>query len=261
MKVDHEAKQVAALEALFGSVRPARPLDELAQAFLLPIISRDGFAAFSGSQVLRTVEDVKAGQPETTADQAGVLMAVIRALAEHRSMPFSELASQILWRNRKAKALQHTAFRRLARELSWLGSSDDKDPLEPVEEVFGRLTAACGGRMAGRQWQKVVGLIQRNPVLNSHMKLRDADRLFYAECRRSGDANSSIGMSEFKELLFELAECSGINPCLIFICVGSHTRRLRAEAEEAEEASSARPSVKQLTAPAVLLQQAFRSTQ
>uniref|UniRef100_A0A7S0FYS5 Uncharacterized protein n=1 Tax=Pyrodinium bahamense TaxID=73915 RepID=A0A7S0FYS5_9DINO len=193
-------------------------------------------------------------------------MAVLRALVERCGMPFTDLASQILWRNRKVKVLQRAPFRRLARDLSWLGRRDDECPLEPVEEVFRCLTAKCGGRMAGRQWQKVLALIHRNPVLGSRVKLCDADRLFYGECHRGGQANRAINMSEFKELLFDLSESSGIHPCLIFISVGSHARRLLAEAEEAEEASvegsGTRPaSSRPKTAPAALLQQAVRPMQ
>lgn len=234
-----QAKQVAALEALIKSSRCGRSLEELAQAFLRPVTNQNGTPAFSSYAINQAVSkyEVNDGDSSTPGsdrsmalDHAGNFVAVVKSLGDTAGIPFSELASQLLWRNRRAKAIVEGGHRKISKDLTWLvGQPED---LEPVEEVF-RCMTSPGNRMTFRHWQKVIDLIQKNPVLQSRIKLSDADRLFYGQCHRGGQANKNISMSEFKELLFEIAEASGIHPSLVFICVGSYARRLQDEAEEA----------------------------
>lgn len=234
-----QAKQASALSALFKGGRAGRSMEELCQAFLKPIEGKDSSPAFSSSSITEAVqkfepEGGEAASAETAGAAAAAFVEVVRSLGESAGMPFSELASQLLWRNRRAKVLQET-HRRLTRDLSWLAQ---EETLEPVEEVFRCITAG-GTRMNFRQWQKVLALIQRNPILQSKVKLSDSDRLFYGQCHHGGQANKNISRSEFKDLLFELAEASGIHPSLIFISVGSHARRLAGEEEDELEAAAA----------------------
>jgi len=249
--LEYEMRQVRALEALFREgARAQRPLRDAAHAYL-QLSPGDG-PLFSTGSISEAVVAALAAAPdeaavlEAASEATGepgsavvaatslLLVRVVRALAKGSGVTFSSLASQLLWRNRRSKALQHPQFRRVVRDLAWLASSDN-DPREPVEEVFRFYCSSEGGRMRGRQWQKVVQLIWRNPVLQGHVKLCDADRLFYSQCVRGKEAGREINVSEFKELLFELAESSGVNPSIIFISVGSHAKRLTAEADERED--------------------------
>eukprot|EP00931_Biecheleriopsis_adriatica_P120277 TRINITY_DN95393_c0_g1_i1.p1 TRINITY_DN95393_c0_g1~~TRINITY_DN95393_c0_g1_i1.p1 ORF type:complete len:526 (-),score=102.21 TRINITY_DN95393_c0_g1_i1:100-1644(-) len=174
---------------------------------------------------------------------ARLLVQVIRVLvARHGNLTFGDVAGQILFKHRRSAALQERKeYRRTAEDLSWIlcphSSPHDTEHsvLDGVDGVFKILRVA--GEMRGRQWQRVVQLMLKNPVLESRIRLSDADRLFYEVTHRD-TAQASHGLrmpKHFRELLVALAECAGIHPAFVFVAVGCHSESL-AQAKEDESA-------------------------
>mmetsp|Transcript_81288 Transcript_81288/g.143395 ORF Transcript_81288/g.143395 Transcript_81288/m.143395 type:complete len:227 (+) Transcript_81288:60-740(+) len=108
-----------------------------------------------------------------------------------------------------------------------------------VVRVFKELSAGEAG-LSMRGWQRVVGIIQKNPVLGGLVRPSDVDRLFYAATHRDGKARRSITCRQFRVLLEALSEAMGVSPCLVFLAVGSHAGHLEQAAQELPEEAPAK---------------------
>lgn len=242
------AEQLEALATVVDSVGSTRPLAELSTTLLRHVLARDGTQAFPPSLVEGVAEDVlaarqKLAQPGTRdlepagARATSLVVRLLKGLEQKSPLELGDIVGQILWRHRRA--LRHTRFAKVAEDVSWIAEKDSTiDVLDMVDGVYRGLTMAEGSsRMMRPQWNKAVKLVLRNPVLGPRINHSDIDRLFYCETHRAGEktANPTISPSEFKLLLLQLADASGLHPHMVFICVGVHAEDLIKEASAAAE--------------------------
>eukprot|EP00439_Symbiodinium_sp_Y106_P034483 s862_g4.t1 len=164
--------------------------------------------------------------------------------------------SEILFRHRRSSVIQERKdFRKVAEDISWVfrqssssdaaGTTKETGGKRWVDAVFEHMCVK--GEFRFREWQKVVQLIQRNPILRNRVRLSDTDRLFYNITHRDnevpvhngshpkdpqlGQARSSLNSPrEFRELLMCLADACAVHPGMMFYAVGCHDQAL-AEAE------------------------------
>lgn len=246
-EADLELLQTEALRSLVKHLGSGRPLGELMDALLRGVVATDGTKVFQPElvaadvdQVLRQADSVteeKEGEevpmvPLDKADKTALVVQVLHDLARQCGRRFSDVAGQVLWRHRGSAALQGH-HRRTAEDLTWLNGCDADLVARPVvalvEDVFRAMTADEESKhMRFRQWQKVVRLIQKNPVLERQVKVRDVELLFYAKTHDSS-VHVSISRREFKQLLMELAERMEVHPSLVYMAVGCHAEHLSSE--------------------------------
>jgi len=158
-----------------------------------------------------------------------LLVQVLRVLCERCRVPFHEAAGQVLFRNRRADVLRKRKdLRQSSEDLSWIAAAADPADQAALGGVEGVFRAMCvRDELRSRQWQKVVQLMQRNPVLASRVRHSDADRLFYEVTHRDVEATHALtSVQKFKELLALLSEAAGVHPAVVFISVGCHGQHL-----------------------------------
>jgi len=165
-----------------------------------------------------------ARKKQTAASKARMLRALEEA-SQQLGLGFSEVAGQILWRNRQSKSLQEARFQRIARDISWMGGPLTDQGLAPdfvngVEQLFQVWTAKQEG-VTFRWVRKAIELIEKNPILRSRVRRTDVDRLFYSLSQESR-SKRTLSLSGFKEFLMQLAEVMEVHPLWVFMAVGCH---------------------------------------
>lgn len=207
------------------------------------VLKKDGTRAFATQLVETKAQEImRRGcvRAEGEKDDDPLLRAtalvvkLCRSLIESSSiMTLTELVGQILWRQRRS--LKHSKHRRIAESTLWLeDKSVPYDVVQMVNEVYKHLTQEDGGEMKSKHWHRAVSLICRNPVIGGRVKLSDVDRLFYCETHQgtTTSAHPSITSVEFRLLLLQLAEASGVHPINLFVACGCHAETLQQAAEE-----------------------------
>lgn len=167
--------------------------------------------------------------PSKHKSSGKLLVQVLRVLCERCGVSFQEAIGQVLFRNRRADVIRKRKdWRHSSEDLSWIAAAAepaDQAALGGVEDVFRAMCIA--GELRTRQWQRVVQLIIKNPVLAGRVRLSDTDRLFYEITHRDVEATYALtSVHKFKELLALLSEAAGVHPAVVFIAVGSHGQQL-----------------------------------
>lgn len=240
---DQRAGQAAAIEALLRSLEPGKPPSEVVALLLKDLV-------LAGEGVMNAVETICASAAPKSRDVAGahssaptvgakeLVARVVEVLQKQRKAKVGDIVGQILWRHRKADALQERRFKKIAESVEWAVAEDLNsmpELLELVDGVFKEYTVGEKGRMSCPQWRKIAKIIQANPVLNSRLKRTDIDRLYYAETHSRGGAQSSgVSRREFKSLLVQLAGCMGVPPYMVLLAVGSHNHQAEHEHKAAQ---------------------------
>lgn len=237
----HEAKQIQALDALVASRSGKTDLLEFVVSLLQDVVSRNGDHAFPKeviSETMRVLTHLENKEGSTGASQAsshlGIAMSddldgkptqqvlqVLRRLAIQSGMNIREILGQVLWHHRHEEVLKTDRSRSIAKDVSWVTDFVDSgsDVMYHVEEVFTDLTAASGGRMDFRQWQKVVDLAQRNPILRGRVKRYEVDVMFYSRTKATTEG-FTISLRTLKQLLVTLADVMRVHPFMVFLAVG-----------------------------------------
>lgn len=206
------------------------------------VLRKDGTRAFEARVVESRAQEVMRRGSRTEGEReddpllraTSMVVRILRSLLEGTSdMTLTELVGQILWRHRRT--LKHSKHRRIAESTAWLeDKSVPRDVVQMVNDVYRALTHEDGGEMRSKQWHRAVSLICNNPVISARVKHSDVDRLFYCETHRgtTTTAHPSISAAEFRLLLLQLAEASGVHPITIFVACGCNAESLQQAAEE-----------------------------
>jgi hypothetical protein len=261
-----EERQLTALEALISARLPAlrngptdapeegkradatRHVDTLVEWLVQDVIHSSGERVIPQSDVRDKVSEligngafealkralVEQGAPDADAcHEAGtvnLVLMVLRVLAPRYQMHFGEAAAQILYRHRKAEALQDRCHRRAVEDMSWMvpGTLRHRaDVHMAVEETFRALSVDRSGVLDSRQWHRIVRFMQRkDPDLKFRLKAADCDILFYTGTHHGGEATVGVTSSEFKALLAELADTIRVHPYQVLKAVGSFSEHL-----------------------------------
>lgn len=245
---EYEAEQVVAATALIKSMGPGRRLGELIVSLLSDTTARDGGKPFSEELVSSTLEDLwKSGEltppasatpllapvdAGSAAEAARFVVATARRLEESTGVALSDSLGQLLWRHREADALEPADLHAIAEDLSWIDKPGvSHTAIDMAAATFRQLTAEDSGRMRWRAWQRVVHLIQRNPLLNTRVVRTECARFFHAranlESRRAPEqAGLSVGLPGFLCLLVQMAESVAVHPFMVFLATGCHAETL-----------------------------------
>ncbi|CAE8583226.1 unnamed protein product [Polarella glacialis] len=284
--MDLESGQIQALEALVSFLGPGTQIGQLASMLLKDTQSRDGGKPFSEELIIETLETILATRfaktsptsplaaahvPTDFAKQvmhsipevASIILQLVRELESKTQMPFSDVAGQLLWRNRDVEPLRHSPLKNYVEDFSWVAEANPGGTATVIDNcstVFRELTLEEGGRMKWRAWVKVVELMKRNTLLNSRINRNDVDRLFHAAAmqgvRQRSDSDQSasgmtISLKDFFGLVVQLATNVKVHPYFLFLALGCHAQQLvdsRLEADAArfpqgsKHCSTSRPS-------------------
>lgn len=237
---EFRAAQAAAIEALAKSMGPMRSTAEVVALLLKDVSLKSESFAHRVDAICASVASPPRGTRAATPISATEFISrVVQALHEESQVKVGDIVGQILWRHRKAEVLKDRRFKKVAESVEWAVADDlitSPEMVQLVEGVFRDMTAAEGGRMSAQVWRKTAKIIQENPVLNSRLRRTDADRLYYAETRSRGEANSGgINRREFKSLLVQLAFCMEVPPYMVLLAVGSHNGQVESKAENADK--------------------------
>jgi len=239
---------VAGEAPLLPNLLPARSPVGLQRKCSLPRSKSKQGSGFTGAGSSWPLEPLRRsgskgdlGEAENSVgSKPQVFVSAVQMLAGQSNMHFHEVAGQILFRHRRSSVIQERKdFRKVAEDISWVfrqssssdaaGTTKETGGKRWVDAVFEHMCVK--GEFRFREWQKVVQLIQRNPILRNRVRLSDTDRLFYNITHRDNEARSSLNSPrEFRELLMCLADACAVHPGMMFYAVGCHDQAL-AEAE------------------------------
>jgi len=267
---DLESSQIQAIEALIASMGLGTPLAQLSSLLIKETLDRHGEKPFTEDFISKTLESVldsravsspsglrdpdeaaKRVSLHSTREIAKTIVQLLRELAKEMQLPFTDIAGQLLWRNRDAEPLKVSPHKSVVEDFSWVAEPQaDGAPtvLDHCATVFRELTIE-DGRMKWKAWTKVVELMRRNPVLAPRINRNDVDRLFHAEAtkalrRMDEDKRDSIGMSvglmDYMGMLFNLCGIIKVHPYMIFLAVGCHAHHLVDQRMMAEAAGTVR---------------------
>lgn len=178
------------------------------------------------------VEVVEHAQADLEITVALVLR-VLRQASELLGSSFSDVAGQVLWRNRRASVLQNPLHKAVVEDLSWAfsSSSSARDVIEvsdfgeDIQNYFSSLTSGRQDRMFHQQWQQVVAVLTKNPVLKSRVKASEVEHIFFAAERKNTQNAGGIRYKVFKRLLIQLAESTHVHPWMVILALGAHWRQ------------------------------------
>jgi len=218
--------QAAAIEALARSLSPSKSPADVVALLLKDVSLKSESVAGKVDAICASVASPARGTRELTSSLMDLIAHVLQALHKESQVKVGDIVGQVLWRNRKAEALQDRRFKKIAENIEWAVVDclkESPDIVQLLDGVFRDMTAAEGGKMSAQVWRKVAKIVQANPVLNSRLRRTDADRLYYGETHSRGEAHSGgINRREFKSLLVQLAFCMGVPPYMVILAVGSH---------------------------------------
>jgi hypothetical protein len=199
----------------------------LVQDVLLP----SGDKAFPKCGLRDAVSSLVLSQQAGTEVEGGTVELVLnalRVLAPRCHMRFGDFVGQILWRHRRAEALQDSSHIRAVVDLTWMAPGDATGVTnihQEVEETFMSLTSDHDFKLDVKQWNKevrnkVMRLIQSDLSLKSRLKAADCDWLFYTEMHDGGVTTHTMNPYGFKLFLAQLADLMQVHPYQIFKAVG-----------------------------------------
>lgn len=79
--------------------------------------------------------------------------------------------------------------------------------------------------MFHQQWQQVVAVLIKNPVLKSRVKASEVEHIFFAAERKNKQSSGGICYKVFKRLLMQLAESTQLHPRMVILALGAHCRQ------------------------------------
>lgn len=195
-----------------------RLFPDVAIARLLPKVLHDAEAADDSQVDLVT--------------SVAVVLRVLHQAAEMLGSSFSDVAGQVLWRNRRACVLQNSTHKAVVDDLSWAFSSSSVgdgvevcDLSEDVRHYFSDLTSSRHGCMSHQEWQQVVALLTKNPILRSRVKASEVEHIFVAAQGKNVQNSGGIRFKVFKKLLLQLSESIHVHPWIVVFALGAHARQ------------------------------------
>lgn len=181
-------------------------------------------------KVLHDAEAADDSQFDLVTSMA-IVLRVLHQAAEMLGSSFSDVAGQVLWRNRRAIVLQN--HQAVVDDLSWAFSSSssagDKaevsDLSEDIRKYFSGLTSGRKGCMSHQEWLQVVALLTKNPILKSRVKASEVEHIFVAAQRKNAQKSGGIRFKVFKKLLLQLAESIQVHPWIVVFALGAHAQQ------------------------------------
>jgi len=162
-----------------------------------------------------------------------LVLRVLHQAAEMLGSSFNDVAGQVLWRNRRASVLQNRTHQAVVDDLSWAFSSSSSagdeveasDLSEDIRHYFSGLTSGRKGCMSHQEWQQVVALLTKNPILKSRVKASEVEHIFVAAERKNAQNSGGIRFKVFKKLLLQLAESIHVHPWIVVFALGAHAQQ------------------------------------
>eukprot|EP00930_Biecheleria_cincta_P046674 TRINITY_DN32218_c0_g1_i2.p1 TRINITY_DN32218_c0_g1~~TRINITY_DN32218_c0_g1_i2.p1 ORF type:complete len:291 (-),score=47.96 TRINITY_DN32218_c0_g1_i2:149-1021(-) len=204
------------------------------------LLSPSGWRLFSEELVARLLpkvlhdkRDAEAAEHDL-ATSVAIVMRVLHQAADMLGSSFSDVAGQVLWRNRRASVLQNATHKAVVEDLSWAfcrsssfagNDVEVSDLSEDIHDYFSGLTSGRKGCMTHREWQQVVALLIKNPILKSRIKASEVEHIYFADERKSTRSSGGIRFKVFKKLLLQLAESIHVHPWIVVFALGAHARQ------------------------------------
>lgn len=223
--------------ALITSLLCNKSPDDVIQSLCTNVVRDDGTKASQEELVRQAVKFVEQTDKKGTLATKLLLQSakVFQELAVRTGMDESDVLGQILWRYRKAQALQAKPLQKAVMDLSWLDVVAERLPIgiekptELIDSVFRNNTTKGHRRLYVREFQKVMERTFENyhglegDVIvyrgsTGCLRRTDWDRLFHAQENQSGQRG--ITLRGFHTVLLQLADCMDVHPCCVFLTVG-----------------------------------------